>query len=545
MPDDVGPRPIPDSADPRARREDIHIYIVGGGLAGLASAVYLIRDGGIAGEKITIFEELDHLGGSLDGFASKRPNSFFMRGFRMLEDHVYSALFDLMQSIPLPDDPDKSLYDDFIDFNREVQTCSQSRLIENGRPMDARPLRLHFMDRIRLLKLLLLQENQIEQLEIADYFSSGFFFSNFWYEFATTFSFQPWHSLEEFKRYVLRFIQDAPVLDTQTCIRSTRFNQYESIVLPIQTWLLERGVVLQERCVVTAVELDAADGGKVGIGRLSVESPDGAWTVPVSPDDLVLLTLGSMTAEHANGSLDEPPRSVPGQGAASWRLWEQLARVSPEFGRPAMFNAAVERTKWVSFTATFTDPLFFRRIEEITRKRAGTEGPVTIKDSSWLISFGLPNQPHFLGQPADLTVFWGYGLRPDAVGDFVPKRMVDCSGREVLTELIRHLRLDADQEAILRAADCIPCLLPFITSQFMPRKAGDRPLVVPGCARNFALIGQYCEIPKDIVFTLEYSVRSAQLAVYQLLGLTKEPTRIYQGQRDPLVVWNTIRTAFR
>ena len=79
-------------------------------------------------------------------------------------------------------------------------------------------------------------------------------------------------------------------------------------------------------------------------------------------------------------------------------------------------------------------------------------------------------------------------------------------------------------------------MMPFITSQFLPRSKGDRPQVIPEGSKNLAFVGQYCELPDDVVFTVEYSVRSAQTAVYSLLGLEKEPPPVYKGQYDPRVL---------
>ncbi|WP_176746185.1 oleate hydratase, partial [Staphylococcus sp. HMSC074F11] len=42
-------------------------YLIGSGLASLAAACFLIRDGQMRGENIHILEELDISGGSLDG----------------------------------------------------------------------------------------------------------------------------------------------------------------------------------------------------------------------------------------------------------------------------------------------------------------------------------------------------------------------------------------------------------------------------------------------------------------------------------------------
>jgi oleate hydratase len=198
-------------------------------------------------------------------------------------------------------------------------------------------------------------------------------------------------------------------------------------------------------------------------------------------------------------------------------LWEKLACDRPSFGNPAVFNSCIAQSYWASFTVTLKDTRFFDQMQRFTGNEAGTGGLVTFKDSNWLMSVVLAHQPHFINQPADVQVFWGYGLFPDRVGNFVAKPMADCTGEEILQELCGHLRFDLDTVA---TANCIPCRMPFITSMFMPRSPGDRPLPVPPQTRNFAFISQFVELPLDVVFTVEYSVRAAQMAVYQLLRLT-------------------------
>jgi oleate hydratase len=154
----------------------------------------------------------------------------------------------------------------------------------------------------------------------------------------------------------------------------------------------------------------------------------------------------------------------------------------------------------------------------------------------------LPHQPHFIGQPADVEVFWGYGLSVDKIGDFVKKPMSACTGREIMTEIMGHLRIETDSRKILETSNCIPCMMPFITSQFLRRTEGDRPQVVPEGSKNLAFVGQFCEIPEDVVFTVEYSIRSAQTAVYSLLGLNRTPPQVYKGSHDPRVLLEAFLT---
>jgi oleate hydratase len=149
----------------------------------------------------------------------------------------------------------------------------------------------------------------------------------------------------------------------------------------------------------------------------------------------------------------------------------------------------------------------------------------------------FPFQPHFIGQPDDVRVVWGYGLAVDKPGNFVKKPMYACSGREIMTEILGHLRIEAEAKRILDTSICIPCMMPFITSQFLRREKGDRPDVVPAGTTNLAFIGRFCELLDDVVFTVEYSIRSAQTAVYELLGLKRKPPAVYQGKFEPRVLY--------
>jgi oleate hydratase len=195
----------------------------------------------------------------------------------------------------------------------------------------------------------------------------------------------------------------------------------------------------------------------------------------------------------------------------------------------------------VSFTTTLHDPTFLRLVRDFTGNAPGEGGLITFPQSNWLASIVVPHQPHFIGQPKDVSVFWGYGLKVDAIGNFVDKPMSECTGREIMTEILGHLSVRAEAQSILDACICIPCRMPFITSQFLCREHGDRPQVTPEGYENLALMGQFVELPDDVVFTVEYSIRSAQTAVYALMGLPLKPPAVYKGEHDPRVLFNAFR----
>lgn len=262
----------------------------------------------------------------------------------------------------------------------------------------------------------------------------------------------------------------------------------------------------------------------------------------VGPADVVLVTLGSMTEASALGTNDRPAPLQGKRDGGAWTLWKTIARDRPEFGRPANFADYVGESKWVSFTATARDPTFFTFVLAFTGSVPGEGGLVTFADSGSLLSIVLPHQPHFIGQPDDVKVFWGYGLAVDRPGDFVRKPMAECGGREIMTELTGQLRIDAaTTRRILDTTIVIPCMMPFITSQFLPRKKGDRPEVVPDGWKNLGFVGQFVELPDDVVFTVEYSIRSAKAAVSRLLALETQPPPVYKGQIRPGVLFKAFK----
>src|SRR6185437_14989399 len=184
----------------------------------------------------------------------------------------------------------------------------------------------------------------------------------------------------------------------------------------------------------------------------------------VKGKDYVIVTLGSMTESSSLGSMDSAAVLQVKAKEGSWALWEKIVSGHPQFGCPANFADHIDKSKWISFTTTVHDPTFFRLIQDITGNVPGEGGLITFPDSNWLASIVLPQQPHFIGQPSDTQVFWGYGLFVDKPGNFVAKPMSSCTGREIMTEIIGHLRIDNYAQQILNTCICIPCMMPFITS---------------------------------------------------------------------------------
>ncbi|MES2162862.1 MAG: oleate hydratase [Pseudomonadota bacterium] len=520
---------------------NIKAYLVGGGIGSLSAAAFMIRDGGVEGKNITIFEAMPLAGGSLDG-GGNADTGYTLRGGRMLTTDNYECTWELFKSIPSLEHEGQSVYDETVAFNEMHKSHSQARLVDRNRfRVDVTSMGFSMQDRTELLALAEADEEKLGNSAITYWLSPEFFDTKFWYMWATTFAFQPWHSAVEFKRYLHRFMMEFSRIETLAGVKRTVYNQYDSLVRPLQHWLQQQGVQLVRNCKVDDIEL-LEEGGTLTVTALKCTRNGEAMTIAVAPHDLVFFQNGSMTDASSFGSMRNAPPKLDKRDSQGWALWEKLAVDRPQFGNPAAFNSSIPESWWESFTVTLKDPAFFDKMEQFSGNVAGTGGLVTFKDSNWLMSIVLAHQPHFAGQPEGVQVFWGYSLHPDRIGNFVAKPMADCSGEEILRELCGHLNFDME---IMAKANCIPCRMPYITSMFMPRFTSDRPLPVPANSRNLAFVSQFVEVAEDVVFTVEYSVRAAQMAVYQLLGVKREVPPVSHHDQSLKVKLDALVKAFK
>ncbi|MFI9103359.1 oleate hydratase [Streptomyces fildesensis] len=516
-------------------------YLVGSGIASLSAAAFLIREGGFSGADIVILEEQEREGGSLDA-AGSPETGYTMRGGRMFEVH-FDCTYNLLSSIPSLDDPSKSVTEDTFAFHEDFAWNDHARLVDaEGRIIDAHSMTFSERDRLELVKCVGTPEKLLDGKRIADCFHEEFFTTNFWAMWCTTFAFEPWHSAIEFRRYLNRFVHLFKTFDTMSGIYRTKFNQFDSIVRPLLKWLTDQGVTVQLDTRVT--DLGLAPGDALTVETITWVRDGKTEVVTLDAGDLAMVTNGSMTANSTLGSTDAAPVLDTNGTSGSWQLWETLAAKRPGLGNPSVFDSSTADSTWESFTVTTKDPVFFKLMEEFSGSEAGKGGLITFKESNWLLTIVLNHQPHFREQPEDTFVWWGYALFPDKQGDFVKKPMSQCTGREILDEVLQHLRFEQRPE-ILDGSIVLPAMMPYITSQFLVRQAGDRPQVVPAGSTNLAFIGQYAEVPDDVVFTVEYSVRTAWTAVAGLLELAKQPPPVYKGGHDPKILVEALETLHR
>lgn len=521
-------------------------YLVGSGIASLAAATFLIRDGQMSGNKIHIFEELPLPGGSLDAIFNP-DKGYVMRGGREMEEH-FETLWDLFRSIPSLDTENASVLDEFYWLNQEDPSFSHARVIENCGERLATDGKLTLSEKSikEFIALVLTKEENLNDVKINEVFSDEFFESNFWLYWATMFAFEPWASAMEMRRYLLRFIHHINSLADMSSLRFTKFNQYDSLVKPLIKYLEDKGVDFQYNTEVTNIIVDTSDSKKVA-KTIELVVDGKLQEVKLTENDLVFVTNGSITESTNYGDNTTAPSSQYEVGG-SWNLWKNLARQDPAFGKPDKFCENIPKENWfISGTITLKDDRAVPYIEKISKKNPHsgsivTSGPVTIKDSNWLYGYSISRQPVFKTQKPNETIVWVYGLFSDKPGNYVKKNIVDCSGIELCKEWLYHIGVPANEidDIATNGANTVPCYMPYITSYFMPRALGDRPLVIPEGSQNLAFIGNYAETERDTVFTTEYSVRTAMEAVYSFLDIKRGVPEVFASSFDSRMLLRTI-----
>lgn len=519
--------------------EEKSAYIVGSGLAALAAACFLVRDGQMPGAHIHILEAMDVTGGACDGIFDP-TRGYIMRGGREMENH-FECLWDLFRSIPSLEVPGASVLDEFYWLNKEDPNYSLCRAtVERGKDAhtDGR-FDLSQKGCMEIMKLFFTRDEDLYDKKIEDVFDQEVFDSTFWLYWRTMFAFENWHSALEMKLYFQRFIHHIAGLPDFSALKFTKYNQYESLILPMQKYLEEAGVDFRFRMEVTNVRFEIK--GKRKVAKAIVCREKGVeQEIALTENDLVFVTNGSCTEGTIYGDQNHAPdQNAEVRTSGCWSLWKNIAKQDPAFGHPEKFCSDVEKTNWESATITTLDDKIIPYITEICKRdpRSGkvvTGGIVSCKDSKWLLSWTINRQGQFKNQEKEKVCVWVYGLFTDVPGDYVKKPMKACTGKEITEEWLYHIGVPEEKipELAEHSAVCVPTMMPYITAFFMPRAKGDRPDVIPDGCVNFAFLGQFTETPRDTVFTTEYSVRTAMEAVYGLLGVDRGVPEVWGSVYD-------------
>ena len=514
-------------------------YIIGSGLGALAAACFLVRDGQMKGENVHILEKEPIPGGACDGYYYN-DIGYVMRGGREMDNH-FECMWDLFRSIPSIETEGVSVLDEYYWLNKADPNYSLMRATVN-RGEDAHTYKkFNISDKgaMEIMKLFFTPDEQLYNKRINEVFDEEVFDSNFWLYWRTMFAFENWHSALEMKLYIQRYIHHIGGLPDFTALRFTKYNQYESMILPMIKYLESFGVQFHYGVKVENVLFDIKSNKKQAKTIVTIVNGK-EENINLTENDLVFITNGGCVENSTLGSQNKKAEFnyeiKPGGG---WDMWRKIAKQDKSFGNPDKFCSNPEESNWMSATVTTLDDKIPPYIEKICKRnpfsgKVVTGGIVTVKDSNWLLSWTFNRQPQFKSQPKNQLCGWIYGLFSDKPGNYIKKPMRECTGKEICMEWLYHLGVPTDQieKLATNSANTVPCMMPYITAFFMPRQLGDRPLVVPKGSVNFAFLGQFAETKRDTIFTTEYSIRTAMEAVYTLLDIDRGVPEVWGSVYD-------------
>ncbi|KRL42137.1 oleate hydratase [Liquorilactobacillus nagelii] len=530
--------------------------MIGAGLANLAAAVYLIQEGHWNGDAITFYSLDDH--GSNDGsttseaaddyWSQQHPlentRGYLARGGRMLNYRTYVDLMDLLERIPSATESGLTAAQDTYEFDAAHPTFDKARLMEGGKGIIvAGHLGLNNTDRLLLTKLIMMpdeDEEKLDNISIAEYFkhSPHIFQTNFWYMWETTFAFRLQSSAQELRRYMHQMIYEFTQIEHLVGVNRTRYNQFESIMLPLINYLKEQGChfVLNRR--VTEFKFKPTTmQDEITVTKISMTNTETNETEEIEIDDqtAVIFTNGSITDSATLGDYDTPATENPDYGAAA-SLWKQISEQFYNLGKPDKFFADRSASEWVSFTLTTKNHLLLDEITRITTQVPGnalnsflsTEPITPLGQKDVNMSIVVHHQPHFTTQKPNETVIWGYFLYPRRRGEFVQKPYVEMTGKEMAQELIGQLaKVDPgpvniktkEAEILASIVNNIPVYMPYASALFNNRAKSDRPEVIPENSTNLAFTGEFVEQPFQMIFTEQSAVRSGEIAAFHFAGI--------------------------
>ena len=557
--------------------DHLDAWILGSGIASLTAAVHLIQEAHVPPSRIHIIGKSLCAVGGVTASLGDAENGYDYRG-GVLPQFNNTCMDALLSLVPSTSNPNQTVRDEIVQHAQSLDRKTglkpaQSRFLASGSRgvgrMDAKGATLTLKDRIALFILVSKREKSLGRSCIHDFFSESFFCSGYWLLFATTyapksdlpiytntlrspdsFGFKPSHSAAEFRRYLHRF-NNLHDLHCPHLLDCGKYNSHESIIAPIIRFLKSQGVDFRfntticdiifahddERSPSEPTRVSAIKTSPARERSISFSSRD-EKTVQIQPDDVVIVSLGSIFSCVLAGNNTRPPscleqmqrsnfmfdfdspcnEPIDSELDENWLLWLELCTKHSKFGNAYNFCTRLHDSRLESFTITLSSPEFFARLSSTTSDKPGPNTRFTLRDSAWLITLCVPSQPVFPGQPSHIHVCWGYALHPEKTGNYVSKSMLHCSGKEILTEILHFLKFP--QDSILSKAITIPCIQPRAAATLLPRTLeDDRPKVVPSGMSNMAVIGPFVDIQSEVAVTNDYSARSAQMAVRQLMGV--------------------------
>lgn len=477
-----------------------HAYITGGGLSALASAFYLVRDCGLLPQNVHIFTSSARSHG--DAFMG-----YICRRGKVINENNSMNLFELLSEISSLDIPDLTVCDEILNIYRANPISRPVSFIDSDKNvLDLSDIRLSRSMRKALLSLMQIKKEKLRLLRIDDVLPYGFTDSHFYRLLSVSYGFDETSSAYE-------FVQCIKHLDsTFTGTLPDVFDRSEEITAPLASHLLKMGVDIREGAFVSDIDFEDGKASAIHFTDKGVRK-----TFYLNDGDICILPTDEMADCEALGSFNE---SAPKVFASPYGLWEKLSRKNPVFKDPSEFFDNNGNNMSEEFTITLSNRLLPELIDKVTCGALGHNGVIVLDNSNWKMTICAVPSTHFKDMSDDTSVIWGTASSFNKKGESTDKIMTDCSGAEILYELISCLNLaDAWDDILETVINVIPCHRQYGRAYLAP--VPSKLEIIPTGIENFAVSGDFSDDDTADVFSAEYNVVTARRAVYRLMNSKK------------------------
>ena len=469
-------------------------YILGGGLSAYAAALYLARDCGVKPENIHVLTDKKYERGNAE-------NGYICRRGKIIDDKNSKNLFDLIKDIQSLEIPDLTVCDEILNIYNARNAMRPITFIDgDGVVTDISKIRLSKEYRQTIISLMRGRKENLVSLPLRAVFDDDFFDTNFWKLIRASYGFNEGSSAYEFVNAI------AHIDDALSGTMPSDFDRYEEITEPLKAHIISMGVDVCENSYATDVDfengvVDAVHYTDNGVRRV----------VYLNDGDICILPTDEMAECETFGSFNE---SAPRTFGEPYLLWQRLAEKHMAFKNPSALFDDSDDTMAQEFTITLKNRMLPELIDRVTCGALGHDGVIVLDNSAWKMTICAVPASHFKDMDEEMAVIWGTASCYDAEGEKTGKAMTNCSGAEILYELVSCLNLDEAWDDIRETVvNVIPCHRRYDGAYLAPVES--KLEIIPTGISNLAISGDFADGDGSI-FTEEYTVTTAKTAAYRL-----------------------------
>jgi oleate hydratase len=485
-----------------------HAYITGGGLSAFASALYLVRDCGLEPSNIHILTDREYYFGN-------EVNGYICRRSKLISEKTSLNFFDLMSNISSLDIPDLTVCDEILNLYRSSPSPRSITFIDTEKNViDISKIRLTKAHRKIVASLMQSKKEELINLPIHEAFPNDFFTTRFWSLISAAYSFSDESSAYEFINAL------CGIDDILSGTLPNAFDRQEEIIEPLKAHLINLGCDVREKASVTDIDFENGRADAIHFTDNGIRK-----TVYLNEEDICIFPTDEVAQCESLGSFNE---SAPKLFSAPYLLWEKLSAKHPSFKNPSLLFDDIDKNMSVEFTITLSNRLLPELIDKVTSGSLGNDGVIVLDNSAWKMTICAVPQTHFKNMSEDISIIWGCATRFDREGERCGKSMIDCSGAEILYELVSCLNLDEAWDDIRETViNVIPCHRRYDKSYIAPVRS--KLEIIPTGMSNLAISGDFADFDDAAVFSEEYAVSTARTAAYKLMNTKK---KIYKSKKS-------------